>query len=94
MSSESRPTEKLGFDDCTVPETGVALAGVAEGLAVTWETGGPTRHPELARTLGRRMTGSWRPCSPSATQTKTLHPSVPLYPTTSGGWNNSLIQHR
>ena len=30
----------------------IALAGVAEGLAVTWETGGPTRHPELARTLG------------------------------------------
>ena len=30
----------------------IALAGVAEGLAVTWETGGPTRHPDLARTLG------------------------------------------
>ena len=30
----------------------MALAGVAEGLAVTWETGGPTRHPDLARTLG------------------------------------------
>ncbi|CAI8017471.1 Putative NAD(P)H nitroreductase YfhC [Geodia barretti] len=123
MSSESGHTEKLGIDDCTVPETNVsvydalyrrrmawdfknqpvprdalarmldtaiwapnhrltepwrffilkqetkrahgriyasvccaahniALAGVAEGLAVTWETGGPTRHPDLARTLG------------------------------------------
>ena len=30
----------------------MALAGVAEGLAVTWETGGPTRHPDLAKTLG------------------------------------------
>ena len=30
----------------------IALAGVAEGLAVTWETGGPTRHPDLRRTLG------------------------------------------
>jgi nitroreductase len=30
----------------------IALAGVAEGLAVTWETGGPTRHPDLAKNLG------------------------------------------
>ena len=30
----------------------IALAGVAEGLAVTWETGGPTRHPDLGKTLG------------------------------------------
>lgn len=30
----------------------VALAGVAEGLAVTWETGGATRHPKLGETLG------------------------------------------
>ena len=30
----------------------MALAGVAEGLSVTWETGGPTRHPDLASTLG------------------------------------------
>ena len=30
----------------------IALAGVAEGLAVTWETGGPTRHPDLAKALG------------------------------------------
>ena len=30
----------------------IALAGVAEGLAVTWETGGPTRHPELGMALG------------------------------------------
>ena len=52
MSSESRPTEKLGFDDCTVPDTGVSLAGVAEDLAVTWETGDPKRHPDLARTRG------------------------------------------
>lgn len=30
----------------------MALAGVAEGLAVTWETGGATRHPKLGETLG------------------------------------------
>jgi nitroreductase len=30
----------------------ISLAGVAEGLAVTWETGGPTRHPNLRKTLG------------------------------------------
>ncbi|PKB72769.1 MAG: hypothetical protein BZY75_05330 [SAR202 cluster bacterium Io17-Chloro-G7] len=30
----------------------IALAGVAEGLAVTWETGGATRHPKLNETLG------------------------------------------
>ena len=30
----------------------IALAGVAEGLAVTWETGDPKRHPDLARTRG------------------------------------------
>ena len=36
---------------CCAPHN-MALAGVAEGLAVTWETGGPTRHPDLARTLG------------------------------------------
>jgi nitroreductase len=28
-----------------------SLAGVAEGLAVTWETGGPTQHPSLKETL-------------------------------------------
>ena len=30
----------------------ISLAGVAEGLAVTWETGGITRHPRLSETLG------------------------------------------
>ncbi len=30
----------------------ISLAGVAEGLAVTWETGGVTRPPELKETLG------------------------------------------
>lgn len=30
----------------------IALAGTAEGLAVTWETGGITRHPELKPLLG------------------------------------------
>lgn len=30
----------------------VSLAGVAEGLVVTWETGGVTRHPKLRQVLG------------------------------------------
>ena len=30
----------------------ISLAGVAEGLAVTWETGGATRHPQLKAALG------------------------------------------
>jgi nitroreductase len=30
----------------------ISLAGVAEGLAVTWETGGVTRIPKLKQTLG------------------------------------------
>lgn len=30
----------------------ILLAGVAEGLAVSWETGGITRHPDLKETLG------------------------------------------
>jgi len=30
----------------------ISLAGVAEGLAVTWETGGATRHLQLKATLG------------------------------------------
>ena len=30
----------------------ISLAGVAEGLAVTWETGGPTRDPKLREALG------------------------------------------
>ena len=30
----------------------VSLAGVAEGLAVTWETGGATRHPKIREVLG------------------------------------------
>ena len=30
----------------------ISLAGFAEGLAVTWETGGTTRHPDLKKALG------------------------------------------
>ena len=30
----------------------ISLAGVAEGLAVTWETGAATRHADLKKTLG------------------------------------------
>ena len=51
----------LGPDDETTRENyasvciaahNISLAGAAEGLAVTWETGGATRHPGLGRMLG------------------------------------------
>jgi nitroreductase len=35
----------------------MALAGVAEGLTVTWDTGRATRHPRLKETLGAE--GDW-----------------------------------
>lgn len=35
----------------------ISLAGAAEGLAVTWETGGATRHPGLKALLGAEK--SW-----------------------------------
>ena len=48
--SEETARENYAAVCCAVQN--MALAGVAEGLAVTWETGGATRHPKLAETLG------------------------------------------
>ncbi len=48
--NEEATKENYGAVCCAVQN--MALAGVAEGLAVTWETGGATRHPELGPTLG------------------------------------------
>jgi nitroreductase len=49
------PTEEVTQENyaavCCAAQN-ISLAGVAEGLAVTWETGGPTRHPKLKKTLG------------------------------------------
>ena len=48
--SEETTRENYAAVCCAVQN--MALAGVAEGLAVTWETGGATRHPKLGETLG------------------------------------------
>jgi nitroreductase len=49
-ANESATTENYASVCCAVQN--ISLAGVAEGLAVTWETGGITRHPRLNETLG------------------------------------------
>jgi nitroreductase len=48
--NEEVTLENYGAVCCAVQN--ISLAGVAEGLSVTWETGGPTRHPNLKGTLG------------------------------------------
>jgi len=45
-------TTKENYASVCCAAHNISLAGVAEGLAVTWETGGPTRHPKLKETLG------------------------------------------
>jgi nitroreductase len=49
-SNEEVTHENYAAVCCAVQN--ISLAGVAEGLAVAWETGGPTRHPNLKGTLG------------------------------------------
>ena len=49
-TNESATTENYASVSCAVRN--ISLTGVAEGLAVTWETGGITRHPRLSETLG------------------------------------------
>ena len=48
--NEETTQENYGAVCCAAHN--ISLAGVAEGLAVTWETGGPTRDPQLKGTLG------------------------------------------
>ena len=48
--NEETTQENYGAVCCAAHN--ISLAGVAEGLAVTWETGGPTRDPRLKETLG------------------------------------------
>ena len=43
---------KENYASVCIAAHNIALAGVAEGLAVTWETGGATRHPGLKALLG------------------------------------------
>ena len=49
-ANDSATKENYASVCCAVQN--ISLAGVAEGLAVTWETGGITRHPRLRETLG------------------------------------------
>ena len=48
--NEATTKENYGAVCCAAQN--ISLAGVAEGLAVTWETGGPTRDPKLKEALG------------------------------------------
>ena len=45
-------TTKENYASVCIAAHNLSLAGAAEGLAVTWETGGATRHPELGAMLG------------------------------------------
>lgn len=48
--SEETTRENYAAVCCAVQN--ISLAGVAEGLAVAWETGGAVRHPDLKEALG------------------------------------------
>ena len=45
-------TTKENYASVCIAAHNISLAGAAEELAVTWETGGATRHPGLGRMLG------------------------------------------
>ena len=45
-------TTKENYASVCIAAHNISLAGAAEGLAVTWETGGVTRHPGLKELLG------------------------------------------
>lgn len=45
-------TTKENYASVCIAAHNISLAGAAEELAVTWETGGVTRHPGLAKLLG------------------------------------------
>ncbi len=45
-------TTKENYASVCIAAHNISLAGAAEGLAVTWETGGVTRHPSLKGLLG------------------------------------------
>lgn len=45
-------TTKENYASVCIAAHNISLAGAAEGLAVTWETGGVTRHPGLKDLLG------------------------------------------
>ena len=45
-------TTKENYASVCIAAHNISLAGTAEELAVTWETGGATRHPGLTKLLG------------------------------------------
>ena len=45
-------TTKENYASVCIAAHNISLAGAAEGLAVTWETGGATRHPGAGRDAG------------------------------------------
>ena len=45
-------TTKENYASVCIASHNISLAGAAEGMAVTWETGGATRHPGLKELLG------------------------------------------
>ena len=51
-------TTKENYASACIAAHNISLAGTAEGLAVTWETGGAIRHPGLAELLGAEE--SWQ----------------------------------
>ena len=52
MPGPDDETTKENYASVCIAAHNISLAGAAEGLAVTWETGGATRHPGLGRMLG------------------------------------------
>lgn len=45
-------TTKENYASVCIAAHNISLVGAAEGLAVTWETGGATRHPGMGKMLG------------------------------------------
>ena len=54
MPGPDDETTKENYASVCIAAHNISLAGAAEGLAVTWETGGATRHPGLGENARRR----------------------------------------
>jgi nitroreductase len=52
VPAASEELTKENYASVVCAAQNISLAGFAEGLAVTWETGGATRHPKLKEVLG------------------------------------------
>ena len=93
--SEEMTQENYAAACCAVQN--LLLAAVAEGLAGDWSTGGVTRHPQLAETLGAEagwtMVGALfigKPSRPSASVRTLLVPAETRAPgTTAPYWSST-----